>query len=122
MNDRILEKLDQLTDKVTQTYYYTSKIDEKVSDVGDKLDSLDHKVQDLDHRLDELDKTMIKQEINLAEHMRRTEILERKTELNAAELKPVVAHVAQLKGIGKAIGYLSIIVGLAATVQRLLAK
>jgi archaellum component FlaC len=66
--------------------------------VADNLDKLDDK-------LDGIDKTLVKQEENLREHMRRTEILESqhrdlKIEIHD-EIKPIKSHVEQVKGISK---------------------
>ena len=65
------------------------------------LDKLDK----LDDRLNSIDKTLVKQEENLAEHMRRTNILEKK-------LEPVEDHVKFVKNMGKLIGFLGIIGGI----------
>lgn len=69
-----------------------------LSIVVDKLDKLDT-------RLDSLDKTLVKQEENLREHMRRTELLEQQhTHLEDeihVELEPIKSHIQQVKGITK---------------------
>ena len=57
------------------------------------------KLEVLDTRLDCIDKTLVKQESNLSEHMRRTDLLEKK-------IDPIEQHVHQLKGIAKFIGFL----------------
>ena len=59
----------------------------------------------LDDKLDSVDKTLVKQEENLREHMRRTELLERQHENLQSELyskiDPIKYHVHQVKGIAK---------------------
>lgn len=59
----------------------------------------------LDDKLESVDKTLVKQEENLREHMRRTELLEKQHEQLQSEiheeLEPVKAHVNQVKGIAK---------------------
>lgn len=65
------------------------------------LDKLDK----LDDRLNNIDKTLVKQEENLAEHMRRTDLLEKKFE-------PVEDHVKHVTGIGKAIAFIGVIAGI----------
>lgn len=59
----------------------------------------------LDDKLESVDKTLVKQEENLREHMRRTEILERQHEGIQSEmhneLEPIKAHVQQVKGVSK---------------------
>lgn len=77
----------------------SNKLEDKVmSQVIEKLDKLDD-------RLDSMDKTLVKQEVNLKEHMRRTALLE-------DELKPVKKHVSHVEGAFKLLGALSLIGGL----------
>lgn len=45
-----------------------------------KLETILKQLEKLDERLLDIDKTLVKQEANLAEHMRRTAILETKLE------------------------------------------
>lgn len=65
------------------------------------IDQLDQ----LDTRLDSVDKTLVRQEANLKEHMRRTELLEKHYEKLHdeiyTELDPINAHVHQVKGVLK---------------------
>lgn len=82
----------------------------------DLLNYVIHQLDKLDEKLDSVDKTMVKQEENLREHMRRTEILEEqhsvlRTEAQKQhdtvrsemhdELEPIKAHVQQVKGVSK---------------------
>lgn len=59
----------------------------------------------LDDKLDAVDKTLVKQEENLREHMRRTELLEKQHEMLQSdiheELEPIKSHINQVKGISK---------------------
>lgn len=59
-------------------------------------------------RLDAIDKTLVKQEATLAEHIRRTENLERIIELMQDEAKPVQKHVIMVEGVLKFLGVVSI--------------
>ncbi len=70
-----------------------------------KLDSIISKLDRLDERLDSVDKTLVKQESSLAEHIRRTELLEE-------DLKPVKRHIAHVEGAFKLVGALSLVAGL----------
>lgn len=56
----------------------------------------------IDITLRRIDKTLLVQELNLKEHMRRTELLESKME-------PIESHVEQIRGIGKTILYASLL-------------
>lgn len=61
----------------------------------------------LDERLDSVDKTLIRQEENLREHMRRTDLLEKQHESLQKnmhdELNPIKSHIQQVKGMSKII-------------------
>lgn len=74
--------------------------------IYDKIDKVENKldmVQDGVYlRLESIDKTLVRQEANLEEHMRRTELLEQ-------EILPIREHVHQLRGVLKFIGILSAI-------------
>ena len=69
---------------------------------------LEHAIQQLnklDDKLDNIDKTLVKQEVNLAEHMRRTDLLEKKLdkdmEILLNDLEPIEKHVERVKGVTK---------------------
>lgn len=55
------------------------------------MKKIEDMLEKIDTRLDNMDMTLVKQEANLAEHMRRTEILE-------SELRPLKSHVDKVKG------------------------
>ena len=76
-----------------------------MSDFGRLFD----KLEKIEARLDEMAFTLVEQEINLREHMRRSEMLEQK-------LEPVEKHVEQVKGVGTFLTYLGIVAGVAAAV------
>lgn len=65
----------------------------------------------IDERLDSVDKTLIKQELNLKEHMRRTELLEAQHDKLYLEIEPVKAHVNQVKAGIKIIAFIIPAVG-----------
>lgn len=69
---------------------------------------LEAKVDKLDERLDNMDKTLVLQEANLKEHMKRSDLLEKK-------LEPVEKHVHAVNTIFKLIG----VVASLATVAKL---
>lgn len=66
----------------------------------------------LDDRLDSVDKTLVKQEANLSEHMRRTALLE-------DEIKPLKKHVWMFEGGLKLLGIISLVGGLVGGLLRL---
>ena len=79
------------------------------------------KLDKLDDRLDSVDRTLVKQEANLAEHMRRTELLESQHERLYSDLEPVKAHVNQVKAGIKILAFVVPIVGgLVAALYKLL--
>lgn len=79
------------------------------------LDRIEKKVDKLDERLDSAEKVAIKQEINLAEHMKRSDLLEKK-------LEPVENHVKYMNGALKGLAIVSLIVGVVAGILKLLGR
>ena len=71
----------------------------------DTLNIIINQLDKLDSRLDSVDKTLVKQEENLKEHMRRTDLLEKQHNSMQKniheELEPIKNHVNQVKGISK---------------------
>ena len=67
--------------------------------------SIDSKLDKVVEKQSEMNETLIRQEENLKEHMRRTEILEEKFE-------PVERHVAMIDGAVKLLGILGIVFGI----------
>ena len=91
----------------------------------DLLERAIHQLDKLDDKLDSVDKTLVKQEENLREHMRRTEILESQhADLSShmdEELEPIKTHVAQVKGVTKFIATaIPILIGLAGVIYKYL--
>lgn len=67
-----------------------------------QLDKIEAKVDKIDGRLLVIDKTLVKQEANLKEHMRRTDLLEN-------DLRPIKTHVAMIQGALKLIGLIALL-------------
>lgn len=82
--DRVEMKLDLFKDH----------FDDHMRTVGDKLEKMDN-------RLDNVDVTMVKQQVVLDEHVRRTNLLEEKTEAAKKELEekiePLKNQSSQIK-------------------------
>lgn len=74
------------------------------------------KLEKIEERLTNVDITLVKQEGNLAEHMRRSLANERAIEILEqefkTELKPISSHVALVNGTLKALGIISILLGI----------
>ena len=66
------------------------------------------KLDILDMRVDSIDKTMIKQEINLADHMKRSDALEAMMSQLRKDMRPIEKHVLMIEGVIKFLGILSI--------------
>ena len=58
--------------------------------------------------------TIAKQEENLKEHIRRTELAEENLEMLRGEIQPLKEHVIAINSILKGIGVVSVIIGSAA--------
>lgn len=87
-----------------------SNVEELLEKLSDKVDA-QHK--DVDTRLDNIEKVMIAQEINVKEHMRRSDNLEKMyTDLQEKDIKPLRRHVNMVEGGFKLLGVLSLILGI----------
>jgi hypothetical protein len=64
--------------------------------------------------ISELKITAAKQEENIKEHIRRTELAEENLEIIRKEIQPLKEHVIAINGVLKIIGVISIIIGSAA--------
>lgn len=74
----------------------------------------------LDVKVDSLVEGQLRHSGILSEHIRRTELAEENIELLRAELKPVALHVAVVGALGKVVGLLGVLVGIAVGVWKLL--
>jgi hypothetical protein len=82
----------------------------------DESERIFDKLEKIEDRLTNVDITLVKQEGNLAEHMRRSLANERAVEILEEEfkreLKPITAHVGMVNGTLKALGIISIVLGI----------
>ncbi len=78
----------------------------------DEVKSIRVKVDKSDERLDSIDITLVRQNATLEEHVRRTELLEDKTNQLSDDLKPVEKHVAMVTGALKLLGIVGTIVAI----------
>lgn len=67
------------------------------------------KLDEMDKRLDEINVTLVKQEGNLQEHMRRSEANEKAVELLQSQLEPVKDHVKSVNAILRFAGGIAIL-------------
>ena len=74
-----------------------------------ELKRLNHKQNELNANMSSIDKTLSAQHVQLAEHIRRTELLEE-------AIQPVKEHVAMVNGGLKLIKIISIVVGIVAAI------
>lgn len=61
--------------------------------------------------ISELKVTTAKQEENIKEHIRRTELAEENLQMLRQEIEPLKQHVVAINGVLKAIGIISVIIG-----------
>jgi hypothetical protein len=81
---------------------------------------IDAFIKQTDERLDNIEQVLIKQEINLSMHMKRSEHLETIMEhIQKEELNPIKKHIHMIEGGLKVLGGLSIISGFLALVLKL---
>ena len=102
-----------------QPYYVVTKKplvvifkEEIMDEVRKGILEIKGEVKEINNCLNSIDKTLVKQQVLLDEHIRRTEILELK-------LEPVEKHVAALNGGLKALGVLSLVVGIFAAILKI---
>ena len=86
--------------------------DEKKKDTTELFVHLDQKLDKIHDRMGEFTVILTKHDMNLGEHMRRSDNLEKQNTLIRAELEPVKKHVGHVEGAIKLIGFLSLLGGL----------
>lgn len=91
---------------------------DRIDRLDDKLDAKLDKVED---RLDSMDKTLVKQESNLEAHMKRSDLLEGSQNDLKEAVKPILKVYTVVWGIGKIILGLSVLVGIAVGIAKLIA-
>jgi len=77
-------------------------------------------IEEIKDSLKNVDETLIKQEANLKLHMYRTELAEKRLEHIESDLTPIKSHIAGVNGVFKALIALSVILGIAASVVKLM--
>lgn len=80
----------------------------------DKLNRIENKLDEVVSRIGSIDVTLGMQEVSLADHIRRTELLEN-------DLKPIKIHVAMISGALKLLGLSSVIVSIIYGITRIIA-
>lgn len=88
-------------------------------DQKNNFEFLYHKIDTLDMKLDAIDKTLLKQELNLREHMKRSDQLEILIGSVNVDMKPLQKHVAMVEGGLKLIGIVSLCVGIVLGIAQL---
>lgn len=88
--------------------------------MDDKLDRVLNKIDNIDESLQDISITLAKQEVSLETHIKRTNLLEERVELLREEMRPVEQHVFYMHGALKALGILSLLIGVLATIKHLL--
>ena len=75
---------------------------------SNEIESIEKKLELLDMKVDAINVTMAKQEVNLYEHMKRSDTLEQMMMQMKKEMKPVEKHVLMVEGVIKFLGVLSL--------------
>jgi hypothetical protein len=92
-------------------------VESLILNLSEKVDS---QYGDLDKRLDNIEKVMIAQEINLKDHMKRSDHLEELVQtIQDTELKPLHKHVAQVEGVFKFLGLIALLITIASGIVKL---
>jgi 2C-methyl-D-erythritol 2,4-cyclodiphosphate synthase len=88
-------------------------------DGKEQLDKIEEKIDRVESRISNIDITLVKQEVNLAEHMRRTELNEIAVEKIRETLVPINKHVNMLEGVFKFFGLVSILLGITVSIIKI---
>jgi hypothetical protein len=84
------------------------------------LSKFEQRFDKVDSRLDSIEKVQIKQEANLGEHIRRTELAEENLVILRNDFKPIQKHVIYVEGFLKGLGILAMVVTLVKGVMAIL--
>jgi chromosome segregation ATPase len=82
------------------------------------LEKLDEKMDKVEEKLGSIDVTLAKNTSSLDEHIRRTELAEEAISIIKNEMAPIQKHVTQVHTIFQAIGFVSVVVSIAAGVVK----
>lgn len=94
-----------------------STIDSKIAAL---LDKTERQHNELDKRLDNIEKVLLAQEINLKEHMRRTDALEKLMEtIREKEMLPIQKHVNMVEGVFKFLGLIALLLTIVSGIGKL---
>jgi hypothetical protein len=74
-----------------------------------ELKKIDEKLEKINDRLGSVDVTLVRQEVNLQEHMRRTELNEIAVEKISQSIIPIYKHINMLEGVLKFFGLLAVL-------------
>lgn len=77
-----------------------------------RLDKIETKIDGIQDSLHLIHLTLVKQEGNLKDHMRRSEINEENIQLLRQEVRPIQDHVTKLNGVVRLVGLSSIVAAL----------
>ena len=86
------------------------------------IDRIYESLDKIDSELTELRIISAKQEENIKEHIRRTELAEENLTLLRQEIEPLKQHVIVINGILRVIGVVSVIIGSAAGIFEIISK
>lgn len=91
--------------------------------VLNKLDKIEDKIErkfdGVEVRLDSVDKTLVKQEENLKEHMKRSDLLEQSQGDLEKAIKPILNIYTVAWGITKIVGAIGIIISILLSILKL---
>lgn len=104
--------------------------DNGFKNLENKLDKLESKFDKMDGHLDSINSTLIRQEESLRYHILRTDLAEenikllkdsfdKRTDSIHKQIEPIQAHVNMVVGVGKFIGYVSVVSGIIYTFVQL---
>lgn len=78
-----------------------------------------NKLDDMDKRIDNIDVTLVKQELNLQEHMRRSLANEEAVQILKEQLEPIKDHVKAVNTVLKLAGGIAIVLAALESIKNL---
>jgi hypothetical protein len=100
---------------------YTQRgIEDTLEKIESKLEVIDSKLEGTNEALHTIDKILVKQESNLAMHMKRSDLLEASQGTLERAIIPILKVYTVAWGVCKVIGALSVVVGILVGISKLL--
>jgi len=96
--------------------------EELLNTILEKINAVSDDIKEVKEKIYAIDLTLVKQEANIQEHMKRSDYLEKLYFEIEEELKPIQEHVSQVHGVAKFLGVLGASITFILGVLKLIGK